>query len=234
MNFVNIQQSWNRIPGKRGPRTILWVMLAYNLNGFATEWLRNDTLQQLAYEGSSQKKAAGKELGYETAMGYLLHLIKSPNNDYHVSMTTTTFQQMVQELTGKRPTQQPDVERLADDQRFMDYEGGQLTTEQQKKSRVRSPSPALGGGGESDYEDLTGGKTTTPGGVDEIPETPPQKAKVWPNLAPQDPETFRGGFIMSKDEERKKLRQKDEKKQDSMLVYGALACVGLAGVVYYG
>ncbi len=53
---------------------------------------------------------------------------------------------------------------------------------------------------------------------------------------PQDPETFNwdGGFVMSKDDERKKLRQKDEKKQDSMLVYGALACVGLAGVVYYG
>ena len=42
-------------------------------------------------------------------------------------------------------------------------------------------------------------------------------------------------FTLSKEDERKRfMRAKDEKKQDSMLVYGALACVGLAGVVYYG
>ena len=144
-------------------------------------------------------------------------------------MTASTFQQLVFELTGKHTS----VSRLShddfDDQRLMEYKGKQLTVEQQRRSRAKSPSPALaatsGADEESEFEDLTGGAQKVPG---EIPETPQKRAET-PQLGGE------GVFTMSKEAERKQfLRAKDEKKQDSMLVYGALACVGLAGVVYYG
>ena len=151
-------------------------------------------------------------------------------------MSATTFREMVFELTGILK----EVTKLShddfDDQRLLEYKGKELTVEQQRKSRAKSPSPALaatgGGDDESDFEDLTGGAAK----ATEIPETPPQKSRegertVWPNVGPQEP----GAFNLGKEAERnQQLRAKDAKKQDSMLVYGALACVGLAGVVYYG
>ena len=136
------------------------------------------------------------------------------------------------ELTGKHTS----VSRLShddfDDQRLMEYKGKELTVEQQRRTRAKSPSPALNAADEeSEFEDLTGNapQEATATGPTEIPETPPQKRAAPESLGGE------GVFTLSKEDERKKfMRAKDEKKQDSMLVYGALACVGLAGVVYYG
>ena len=228
ISYVNIKSSWIRSSDPPA-RSILWNMIAYNLNGLAEQWF--DKFPGLAYKGSSQGTAKQGELGWETTRVKFSPIFKAHDNNYHVTMNASTFQQMVFELTGKHSS----VSKLShddfDDQRLMEYKGKQLTVEQQRRSRAKSPSPALaaatsGADEESEFEDLTGGAQKVPG---EIPETPPQKR------AAPEPLGGEGVFTMSKEEERKKfMRAKDEKKQDSMLVYGALACVGLAGVVYYG
>jgi hypothetical protein len=188
----------------------LWTLIGFNLNGLATLWIRDHP--ELRYDVKQTTDVAREGiLGWETfhaSTGMKQYCLKMPNT---IELSTNSFSVLCEELTGSEFHLEREVspEAAQEDEAALrlNAEGGELDL------TVESPVPV---------EETPG---TSSGYKARAPYVPFPFGERPRN---QFDETAKGV-----DSPRKFQRQRDEKAQDNMLVYAALACAAGAGVIYY-
>jgi hypothetical protein len=205
IRFVNIETPIIQTQ-KPHARDILWTMIGFNLNNLASLWL--DRFPALVYDPDLEGEQNPPWLAWDTlkASGIMKQYMTAMTNS--VVLSRESFGELCKELTGD----ETNIDQLR-------------TSGLQDEGALRYNAEGEGGGvrsgGELDLTEEISDAIDVVSGA--LGKKSAESLQVDPTL-----ETARGV-----DPPRKFQRAKDEKAQDNVLVYAALACAAGAGFIYY-